>query len=53
MLNRTFLKFSIGFVTIIALSFGVLLVIIYYKIENSAIKINTASQSEELKLLSQ
>jgi len=53
MLNRTFLKFSIGFVTIITLSLGVLLVIVYYKIENSAIKTNTASQNKELKLLSQ
>ncbi|MEK7150316.1 MAG: hypothetical protein AAB736_01795 [Patescibacteria group bacterium] len=49
MINKTFLKFSFGFLAIIAFSFAVLVFIGYYKIENPAI--NTASKSEDLKSL--
>lgn len=51
MINRNFLKFSFGFLAIIAFSFGVLVVIGYYKIENPLI--NTASNDKDLKSLPQ
>ena len=50
MLNKNFLKFSMGFVAVIAFSFVVLIVIGYYKIDDSAI--NAASSSKELETAS-
>lgn len=47
MINKNFLKFSLGFMAVIAFSFAVLVFIGYYKIENPAI--NTASNNKELK----
>ena len=46
MVNKNFLKFSLGFVAVIAFSFAVLIVIGYYKIDDSAI--NAASSGKEL-----
>ena len=46
MINKNFLKFSLGFMAVIAFSFAVLVVIGYYKIDDSAM--NTASNSKEL-----
>lgn len=46
MINKNFLKFSLGFLAVIAFSFGVLIVIGYYKVDDSAI--NAASNSKEL-----
>lgn len=51
MINKNFLKFSLGFMAVIAFSFGVLVVIGYYKIENPAI--NAASNDKDLKSLPQ
>lgn len=48
MINKNFIKFSLGFMAIIALSFAVLVAIGYYKIDDSPI--NTASKSEDLKI---
>ena len=46
MVNKNFLKFSLGFLAVIAFSFAVLIVIGYYKIDDSAI--NAASSGQEL-----
>lgn len=48
MINNNFLKFSFGFLAVIAFSFAVLVFIGYYKIDDSAI--NTASNNKDLKL---
>lgn len=46
MINKNFLKFSLGFLAVIAFSFIILIIIGYYKVDDSAI--NTASNSKEL-----
>ena len=46
MINNNFLKFSLGFMAVIAFSFAVLIFIGYYKIENPTI--NTASNDKDL-----
>ena len=46
MVNKNFLKFSLGFLAVIAFSFAVLIVIGYYKVDDSAI--NAASSGKEL-----
>ncbi|MBU6431581.1 MAG: hypothetical protein KGJ58_03000 [Patescibacteria group bacterium] len=47
MINKNFLKFSLGFLAVIAFSFSVLVFIGYYKIENLAM--NAASNNKDLK----
>ena len=46
MVNKNFLKFSLGFMAVIAFSFAILIVIGYYKVDDSAI--NAASSDKEL-----
>jgi hypothetical protein len=46
MINKNFLKFSLGFMAVIAFSFIVLIVVGHYKVDDSAI--NTASSGKEL-----
>lgn len=50
MLNKTSLKFSLGFAAVIMASFIALVAIGYYKIENPDY---SATPSEELKILPQ
>lgn len=50
MVNKDFLKFSLGFMVVIAFSFVILIVIGYYKIENTAI--NTTSNNKEFEAAS-
>lgn len=47
MLNKNFLKFSLSFLAVIAFSFGVLIVIGYYKIDDSAINATSGAKETE------
>lgn len=49
MINKTVVKFSLGFLIVIAFSFAVLVFIGYYKIADTTI--NTASNNKELEVV--
>lgn len=48
MINKSFLKFSLGFLAVIAFSFGVLIIIGYYKVDDSAINATPGSKDLEM-----